>query len=111
MHYNKSQEQSGAKTVSLRTICREIEADYRRESGKLIILSHTTLAALVKGCVLKSQSNAARSWVSDREAHEIIGFVVKAADWGHGLDIQCLKEHADEILQAQMPGFPSVSKD
>ncbi|KAK7461413.1 hypothetical protein VKT23_008591 [Stygiomarasmius scandens] len=110
--YQHLQEQTGSKKARLCSVCHEIMAEYRRETGNDIVLYHSTLAGLVKGCPMKIDFNATKGWVTDVETEQLIAYVVEMAEWGHPLNLARLKEHAEEILSARLGSeFPGVSKN
>ncbi|KAF5338313.1 hypothetical protein D9758_015752 [Tetrapyrgos nigripes] len=110
--YQELQGQTGEKSpAGFRTVCTQISAEYRRETGVNIPLSHATLRAMVNGRVLRAESNAAKSWINAAEADQIIEFAIECVEWGHPLDQARLAEHANEIIKARLPTFPGVGKN
>ncbi|THU98936.1 hypothetical protein K435DRAFT_603135, partial [Dendrothele bispora CBS 962.96] len=83
-------------------VCLEIEAEYRRETGKLIHLNHNTLHSLVKGGHLRADVNAKKSWLTPDEKEEVISYALECASWGHLLNHQRLKEHVDELCHVRL---------
>ncbi|KAF5341550.1 hypothetical protein D9758_012576 [Tetrapyrgos nigripes] len=110
--YQELQGQTGEKSpAGFRTVCTQISAEYRQETGVNIPLSHATLCAMVNGRVLHAESNAAKSWINAAETDQIIEFAIECAEWGHPLDQARLAEHANEIIKARLPTFPGVGKN
>ncbi|KAE9388254.1 hypothetical protein BT96DRAFT_770435, partial [Gymnopus androsaceus JB14] len=83
-------------------VCNEIEAEYRKKTGKDIHLNHNTVGNLVKGGTPLAGFNAEKSWLSHAETESVITYSLELASWGHPLDHRRLKEHVDEICRAKL---------
>jgi hypothetical protein len=85
-----------------RTICKDFETLNRQETGEAIKLSYATLIRLSQGAQLRSEANAARSWLTDEETAVVIAYVKELAACGFPLSHRRLKEHVDDILRARL---------
>ncbi|KAJ7596222.1 hypothetical protein C8J56DRAFT_717225, partial [Mycena floridula] len=101
--YRAEQAQVGpGRKKGLRPICREIEKAFFQEKGQIVKLNYTTLRNLVQGGRMRSQSNAERSWLMDKEVEAVILYTIEVSAWGHGFSHYRLKEHVDEICRARL---------
>ncbi|KAJ8074640.1 hypothetical protein PM082_022218 [Marasmius tenuissimus] len=95
--FRERQESNGEKP-GLRKICLMIQAEHLRETGRTVILSHSTLGRLVKGGQMIADFNRDKSVLLKQEAKELIAFTIEVAAWGFPLDKRRLAEHADELI-------------
>jgi hypothetical protein len=101
--YKAEQENpAGAKPKSLRTVCDEVQAECKRETGVDITLNHGTLRNHVNGGTPIAQFNSEKAWLSDTEAKHVISFAVDTARRGFPLSHKQIEEHMEEILRVRL---------
>ena len=84
-------------------ICQQVEDKCWEEEKVQIKISKASLSWYAQGgknAGLQAQSNAKKSWLTEKEVNVIIKFVTKVANQGHGLSLWRLEEQENEILQA-----------
>lgn len=100
--YQQYQELNDGVVHGLRQVCKEVAAEYRRETGKIVEIHHTTVRNLLKGGRHLAVSNAEKSWLTLEETEAVISYALELALWGHPLDHRRLKEHVDEICRSRL---------
>ncbi|KAE9403380.1 hypothetical protein BT96DRAFT_753483, partial [Gymnopus androsaceus JB14] len=83
-------------------VCKEVAAEYRQETGKVVEINHTTVWNLLKGGRYSAEFNAEKSWLTSEETKAVINYALELASWGHPLDHRRLKEHVDEICRSRL---------
>ncbi|TFK58290.1 hypothetical protein BDN72DRAFT_782290, partial [Pluteus cervinus] len=86
----------------LRTICKDFEAIYFKETGKHARLIHSTLAKLADGGRTQQQASAEWSWLTVPESDVVIIFAKEMAAQGWPESCERLKEHVDMVLRARL---------
>ncbi|KAJ7593196.1 hypothetical protein C8J56DRAFT_720203, partial [Mycena floridula] len=87
---------------SYQKCCNQITEDHRRETGKVIKLSHATLRRHVKGGISLSASNASRGWLLQPEVEIIINYSIEMASRNFPLNHERLKRIVDQICRARL---------
>ena len=88
------------KPPSLRHVCQIFSDDYYSRTRLRIKLDHNTLSRLAKGGIMKSKSNARKSWLTYEEQEVVLKYVIEMARCGFPLSPHRLHEHAEMILRA-----------
>ncbi|KAJ7580840.1 hypothetical protein C8J56DRAFT_896196 [Mycena floridula] len=85
--------------MGLRQVCREVEKEFFKETGRTITLNHNTLRNLANGGRSLTEFTEGKCWLLKEEVEEVIAYVKETAAWGYGLSHRRLKEYVDEICQ------------
>ena len=97
------------KKKSLRVVCREIESEHKRTTGREVHLDHGTLNRLYKGGQRLTDFNASKSWLLEGEVEKIIENALTIAERGFPLSHKRLKENVDDICRARLGDeFPAA---
>ncbi|KAK0214713.1 hypothetical protein EDD85DRAFT_752896, partial [Armillaria nabsnona] len=90
------------KRKGLRTICKVVEIEHRKATGKSITLNHNTLQNLANGGCSKANFNVTKAWLMQAEERNIVRIVKEYGEWGFLVTHQRLKELVDEICQTRL---------
>ncbi|KIM72257.1 hypothetical protein PILCRDRAFT_82026 [Piloderma croceum F 1598] len=90
------------KKKSLHIVCREIESEHKRATGREVHLDPSTLNRLYKGGQRLTNFNATKSWLLKGEVEKVIEYALTTAERGFPLSHQRLKEHVDDICHARL---------
>ncbi|KAJ7910322.1 hypothetical protein B0H13DRAFT_1574578, partial [Mycena leptocephala] len=107
LHEQEKELEKGERRMSLRAVCKEIQAQHRTETGKDIKLDPRTLLRHVNGGKSLSTSNAEKGWLLPEEVDIVIKFATDVANRGFPLSHKRSKEAVDEICRARLgDAFP-----
>lgn len=97
---------SGLRRRSMRTVCEDFQTVNLNATGKLIKLSHATMARLLSGGQTLQQANAAKGHLTDDETEVILDFIAECGNRGFPLSHRRLRAHVNSILHARLgPAF------
>ncbi|KAG1736870.1 uncharacterized protein EDB91DRAFT_1033060, partial [Suillus paluster] len=98
------------KKHGLQQVCIDIQKIHLKETGQVITLSHVTLSHLTKGGINLSKFNSStKRWLTEGKEETVIDYIQQMAMRGFPLNHKRLKEHVDEICQAQLgAAFPKT---
>ena len=80
MYHAEQAKVAPAKKKSLRIVCREIESEHKRATGREVHLDHGTLNRLYKGGQRLTDFNASKSWLLEGEVEKIIEYALTTAE-------------------------------
>ncbi|KAK0437075.1 hypothetical protein EV421DRAFT_1671298, partial [Armillaria borealis] len=106
--YQQEQQKSvHEKRKGLQTICKVVEIEHRKVTGKSITLNHNTLQNLANGGRSKANFNATKAWLTQAEEKNIVGIVKEYGEWRFPVTHRRLKELVDEVCQTRLgDNFP-----
>ena len=97
---------SGLRRRSMWTVCEDFQTVNLNATGKLIKLSHATMARLLSGGQTLQQANAAKGHLTDDETEVILDFIAECGNQGFPLNHRRLWAHVNSILHARLgPAF------
>ena len=112
LYQQEQQKPIGVERLSLQGICNKAEGECWRQENTHIHIAKSNLQHWVKGGKTKAQSNAEKSWITPEEADVLIEYAIQIALQGHGFTMECLEEHANQILRMRLgQEFPGVGKN
>ncbi|KAJ7890343.1 hypothetical protein B0H13DRAFT_1458246, partial [Mycena leptocephala] len=107
LHEQEKELEKGERRMSLRAVCKQIQAQHLTETGKDIKLDPRTLLRHVHGGKTLSTSNAEKGWLRPEEVDTVIKYATEVANRGFPLSHKRLKEAVDEICRARLgEAFP-----
>jgi hypothetical protein len=92
----------GVRHRSMRTICEDFQTLNLNATGKLVKLSHTTMARLLAGRLTLQQANAAKGHLTDGETEVILNYIIECGNRGFPLSHRRLRAHVESILHARL---------
>src|SRR5712672_433413 len=100
--YQEEQEKpDGKKKMGLHTICTKFKEECFKQDKVTISLTKSTLKRRLNGVPSQAKSNAAKSWLVDKEADAIIDYANERANEGWPLSRRRIEDHANEVIQAR----------
>lgn len=100
--YQSEQLKDPKERKGLRTVCKEIEIDHRKETGHNVTLNHNTLRTLANGGRKMGDFNATKGWLTKSEEDVVVQYAAELGERGFPLTHRRLKEHVDEICHARL---------
>jgi hypothetical protein len=101
--YRAEQLKLPKKRRGYRTICRDISAEHKCNTGTNIPLSYKTLERRVNGIPSLAKERTSRGWLKKEEIDIVIEYAIDCAKRGWPLSLARLKEHADKLLRSRLP--------
>ncbi|KAF8998649.1 hypothetical protein BDZ89DRAFT_910504, partial [Hymenopellis radicata] len=92
----------GEKRKGLRTICKDVEIEHRKETGKTVTLNHNTLRNLAAGGRRQADFNAMKGWLTPEEEETVLENTIEVAKRGFPVTHRRLKEQVDAICRARL---------
>ncbi|KAK0219500.1 hypothetical protein EDD85DRAFT_742919, partial [Armillaria nabsnona] len=88
-------------------ICKVVEIEHRKATGKSITLNHNILQNLANGGCSKANFNVTKAWLTQAEERNIVRIVKEYGEWGFLVTHRRLKELVDEVCQTWLSNkFP-----